>query len=77
MPSTTSPFFVPRTITGTQPFIRSMVKIKEKQEADKLVGKCFLRSGISFNIAKNNLFYQSTPEVVDIVGLGFKVPMTS
>jgi hypothetical protein len=74
MPSTTSSFFVPRTTPGAQPSIRSMVKIKEKQEADKLVGKCFLWSDIPFNIAKNNPFYQSMFDVVAIVGPGYKAP---
>jgi hypothetical protein len=78
MPSTTSSFFVPRTTTGTQPSIRSVVKIKEKQEADKLVGRCFLWSDIPFNIAKNNPFYQSMFDVVAIVGPGTRpLPMTS
>jgi hypothetical protein len=74
MPSMTSSFFVPRTTLGAQPSIRSMVKIKEKQEADKLVGRCFLWSDIPFNIAKNNPFYQSMFDVVAIVGLGYKAP---
>jgi hypothetical protein len=51
-----------------------MVKIKEKQEADKLVGRCFLWSDIPFSIAKNNPFYQSMFDVVAIVGLRYKAP---
>jgi hypothetical protein len=38
IPPSTSSFFVPRTTPGAQPSIRSMVKQKEKEEADKLVG---------------------------------------
>jgi hypothetical protein len=49
-----------------------MVKQKEKEEADKLVGKCFLWSDIPLNIAKNNPFYQ--PMFDAVVGLGYKVP---
>jgi hypothetical protein len=40
MPSLTSSFFVTRTTPGAKPSIKSIVKIKEKQEVDKLVGKC-------------------------------------
>jgi hypothetical protein len=36
MPSSTSYFFVPRTTSGAQPYIRSIVKTKEKQKVDKL-----------------------------------------
>jgi hypothetical protein len=78
MPSSTSSFFVPRTTPGAQPSIRSIVKIKEKQEVDKLVGKCFLWSDIPFNIAKNNPFYQPMFDVVAIVGPGTRpLPMMS
>jgi hypothetical protein len=70
--SSTSSFFVPRTTSGAQPSIRSMVKQKEKEEADKLVGKCFLWSDIPFNIAKNNPFYQSMFDAVAIVGPRYK-----
>jgi hypothetical protein len=57
-PQVTSSFFVPRTTPGAKPSIRSIVKIKEKQEVDKLVGKCFLWSDIPFNTSKNNPFYR-------------------
>jgi hypothetical protein len=67
-------FFVPRTMPGAQPSIRSMVKIKEKQEADKLVCRCFVWSDISFSVIKNNPFYQSMFDVVAIVGLVYKAP---
>jgi hypothetical protein len=62
-PSTSSPFFVPRSVPRGQPSIRSMVKTKEKEEADKIVARCFLWSDIPFNIAKNNPFYHSMFEV--------------
>jgi hypothetical protein len=51
-----------------------MVKQKEKEEADKLVGKCFLWSDIPFNIAKNNPFYQPMFDAVVVVGPGYKAP---
>ena len=74
MPSTASTFFVPRTIVGAKPSIRSMVKIKEKEEAGKLVGRCFLWSDIPFSIAKTNPFYQPMFDVVAVVGPGYKSP---
>jgi hypothetical protein len=74
IPPSTSSFFVPRTTPGAQPSIRSMVKQKEKDEADKLVGKCFLWSDIPFNIAKNNPFYQPMFDAVVVVGLGYMAP---
>jgi hypothetical protein len=40
--SSTSPFFVGRSTPGGQPSIRSLIKRKETEEADKLVAKCFL-----------------------------------
>jgi len=72
--STTSPFFVSRTSHGSQPGIMSMIKLKEKREADKLVGRCLLWSDVPFSIAKNNPFYQSMFEAVAIVGPGYKAP---
>jgi hypothetical protein len=41
-PSSTSSYFVMRSTPGGQPSIRSLIKIKETEEADKLVAKCFL-----------------------------------
>ena len=52
----------------------SMVKVKEKAEADKLVGRCFLWSDIPFSIAKTNPFYQTMFDAVVVVGLGYKAP---
>jgi hypothetical protein len=49
-----------------------IVKTKEKQEANKIVAKCFLWSDIPFNISKNNPFYHSMFEAASIVGLGYK-----
>jgi hypothetical protein len=51
-----------------------MVKQKEKEEVDKLVGKCFLWSGIHFNIVNKNPFYQPMFDVVVVVGPGYKAP---
>jgi hypothetical protein len=35
-----APFFVPRTTPGAQPSIRSVLKKKEKKEAERAVGRC-------------------------------------
>jgi hypothetical protein len=64
---------VPRSTPRGQPSIRSLIKTKEKEEADKLVAKCFLWSDIPFNIAKNP-FYHSMFEVVAIVSPGYRGP---
>jgi hypothetical protein len=71
-PSTSLPFFVLRSVPRGQPSIRSMVK--KKEEADKIVAKCFLWSDIPFNIAENNPFYHSMFEAVGIVGPRYKGP---
>jgi hypothetical protein len=72
-PSTSSHFFVPRSMPRGKPSIRSMVENKE-EEVDEIVAKCFLWSDIPFNIAKNNPFYHSMFEVVAIVGPIYKEP---
>jgi hypothetical protein len=74
IPPSTSSYFVSRTTPSAQPSIKSMVKQKEKEEADKLVGKCLLWSDIPFNIAKNNPFYQPMFDAVAVVGPGYKAP---
>jgi hypothetical protein len=74
IPPSTSSYFVSRTTPSAQPSIKSMVKQKEKEEVDKLVGKCFLWSDIPFNIAKNNPFYQPMFDPVVVVGSGYKAP---
>ena len=73
MPSTTSPFFVPRTTPGVQPSITSMLKKDAKKEVDKLVGRCLLWCDIPFSFARNP-FYVNMFEVVSIVGPRYKPP---
>jgi hypothetical protein len=73
MPTTTSSYFMPRTTPGAQPSIKSMLKKREKEEADKLVGRCLQWSDIPFNFARNP-FYVSMFEVASIVGLGYEPP---
>ena len=72
-PSSTSSYFVMRSRPGGQPSIRSLIKTKETEEADKLVAKCFLWSDIPFNIA-NNPFYHPMFEAAAIVGPGYRGP---
>ena len=50
-----------------------MVKVRKKEDANKLIGRCLLWSAIPFNFAKNP-FYVSMFEVTTIVGPGFKPP---
>ena len=57
MHSTSLHFFVLRSTLGGQPSIRSLIKTREKERANKLVAKCFLWGDIPFNIAKNNPLY--------------------
>lgn len=75
MPSTTHSIshFLSRFGPGGQPGIKSMYKIKEKKEADKLVGRCLLWSDIPFHFARNP-FYVQMFEAAAIVGLGYKPP---
>ena len=47
------------------------MKVKEKEDAHKLIGRCLLLSAIPFNFAKNP-FYVSMFEAVVIVGSRFK-----
>ena len=74
MSSSASTYYLPRTTPSAQPSIKSMVKVKEKVEANKLVGRCFLWSDIPFNIAKTNPFYQPMFDDVVVVGPGYKAP---
>jgi hypothetical protein len=73
IPSASSPFFVPRSVPMGQSSIRSILKTKEMEKADKNVAKCLLWSDIPFNIAKNP-FYHSMFEVAPIVGPGYRGP---
>jgi hypothetical protein len=50
-----------------------MLKKKEREEADKLVGRCLLWSDIPFNFARNP-FYVPMFEAASIVGSGYKPP---
>jgi hypothetical protein len=69
-----APFFVPRTTPGAQPSIRSVLKKKEKKEADRAVGRCLFWSDIPLSITKNNPFWQPMCDAIVVVGPGYKIP---
>jgi hypothetical protein len=69
-----APFYVPRTTPGAQPSIRSVLKKKEKKEADKVVGRCLFWSDIPLNITKNNPFCQPMCDAIVVVGPRYKSP---
>jgi hypothetical protein len=69
-----SPLFVTRTTPRAQPSIRSVLKKKEKKEADRLVGRCLFWSDIPLKITKNNPFWQSLCDSIVVVGPVYKSP---
>ena len=75
MPSSlASSFFVPRSTPGGQPSIHSIIKTREKDEADRIATKCFLWGDVPFNISKNNPYYHMMFEAAAIVGPGYRGP---
>eukprot|EP00253_Pinus_taeda_P035915 PITA_35915 len=70
--SARSSFFVPRTGHGSQPSIKSLVKKKEKQEADRAMGRCLFWSDLPLNITKTNPFWQPMCDAIVVVGPGYK-----
>ena len=78
--STTSPatasarssYFVPRIGHGAQPSIKSIFKKKEKQEADRVMGRCLFWKDLPLSITKTNPFWQPMCDVIVVVGLGYK-----
>jgi hypothetical protein len=67
-----STFFLTRTTPGAQSSIRSMLKKKEKKEANRVVGRCLFWSDIPLSITKNNPFWQPMCDAIVVVGLGYK-----
>ena len=63
MPSSASPH-VASASHSRQPSVRTMLKQREKDEADRLVTKCFLWGDVPFNIAKNNPYYHAMFQAV-------------
>ena len=67
-----SSYFVPRTIVGAQPSIKSLVKMREKKEADKVMAKCLYWSDLPLSITRNNPFWQPMCDAIAIVGPGYR-----
>eukprot|EP00253_Pinus_taeda_P032135 PITA_32135 len=57
---------------GAQPGIKSLVKKKEKQEADRDMGRCIFWSDLPLSITKANPFWQPMCDAIAIVGPGYK-----
>jgi hypothetical protein len=70
-----APSFVPRSTPRAQPSIRSVLKKKEKKEADRVVGRCLFWSDIPLSITKNNPFWQPMCDFIVVVGPGYKSPV--
>ena len=67
-----SSFFVPCIGVGAQPSIKSVIKKRDKVEADRVMGMCFYRSDIPLSMTKNNPFWQLMYDAIAIVGPGYK-----
>jgi hypothetical protein len=67
-------FFAPRTGSGAQPSIKSVVKKREQQEASRLMGRCLFWSDLPLTITRNNPFWQPMCDAIAVVGPGFKAP---
>lgn len=67
-----SSYFVPRTTPGGQPSIKSLVKKREKKEADKVMAKCLYWSDLPLSITRNNPFWQPMCDAIAIVGPGYR-----
>ena len=63
-----SSFFVPRNS------IKSMVKKREKEEADRIMGRMFFWSDLPLTITRNNPFFQPMCDAIAIVGPRYKCP---
>ena len=70
--SARSSFFVPRTGAGAQPSIKSLYKKKEKEEADRVMGRCIYWSDLPLSITKTNPFWQPMCDAIAVVGPGYK-----
>ena len=51
-----------------------MLKKKEKEQVDKLLGKFILWTDIPFSVARNNPFFLPVVDAIAIVGLRYKIP---
>lgn len=67
-----SSYFVPCIGAGAQPSIRSVVKKREKKEADRVMGRCLFWSDIPLSIVKNNPYWQLMCDAIAKVGPGYR-----
>ena len=67
VPSSTSPY-----VASRQPSVRTMLKQREKEEAARVVTKCFLWGDVPFNIAKNNPYYHAMFQAAGTVGPDYR-----
>eukprot|EP00253_Pinus_taeda_P001725 PITA_01725 len=65
-------FFVPRIGPGAQPGIKSLVKKKEKQEVDRVMGRCIFWSDLPLSITKTNTCWQPMCDAIVVVGPEYK-----
>lgn len=66
-------YFQPRTTPGSQPSIVSMLKKKEKKEADLMLAKLIYYEGIPINITRS-VWWQPAIDVVANAGPGYVAP---
>src|SRR5713101_4247053 len=71
VPSSTSPYVASYS---RQPSVRTMLKQREKEEADRIGTKCFLWGDVPFNIAKNNPYYHAMFQATGTVGPYYRGP---
>eukprot|EP00253_Pinus_taeda_P014474 PITA_14474 len=57
---------------GAQPGIKSLVKKKEKQEANRVMGRCIFWSNLPLSITKTNPYWQRMCDTIAVVGPGYK-----
>eukprot|EP00253_Pinus_taeda_P004192 PITA_04192 len=57
---------------GSQLGIKSLVKKKEKQEADRVMGRCIFWSDLPLSITKTNPFWPPMCDAIVVVGPGYK-----
>jgi len=65
-------FLFHEPVFGAQPSIMSLVKKREQEEADMVMGRCLHWSGIPLNITNNNPFRQPMYDAIVVVGPGYK-----
>jgi hypothetical protein len=70
--SKSSSFLLPQTKAGAQPSIMSVIKKREKAEADRVMGKCLFWSDLPLSITKSNPFLQPMCDAINVVGPRYK-----